>query len=62
MYHKSGMLLFNYFISIGLLRNSIQFYTAHAEVLTSVETFGHTALQVAGFFLMISFVSKYPIK
>ena len=50
MYHKSGMLLFNYFITIGLLRNSIQFYTAHAEVLTSVETFGHTALQVAVFF------------
>ena len=50
MYHKSGMLLFNYFITIGLLRNSIQFYTDHAEVLTSVGTFGHTALQVAGFF------------
>ena len=50
MYHKSGKPLFNYFITIGLLRNSIQFYTDHAEVLTSVETFGHTALQVAGFF------------
>ena len=50
MYHKSGMPLFNYFITIGLLRNSIQFYTAHAEVLTSVETFRHTTLQVAGFF------------
>ena len=50
MYHKSGMRLFNYFITIGLLRNSTQFYTDHAEVLTSVGTFGHTALQVAGFF------------
>ena len=55
MYHKSGMPLFNYFITIGLLRNSIQFYTHHTGVLTSVETFGHTALQVAGFFLMVAF-------
>ena len=50
MYHKSGMPLFNYFITIRLQRNSIQFYTHHTGVLMSVETFGHTALKVAGFF------------
>ena len=50
MYHKSGMPLFNYFITIRLLRNSIQFCTDHTDVLTSVETLGHTALEVAGFF------------
>ena len=50
MYHKSGMPLFNYFITIGLLRNSIQFYTDHTDILTSVETFGHTAREVVVFF------------
>ena len=50
MYDKSRMPLFDYLFTVRLLRNSIQFYTAHAEVLTSIETFRHTTLQVAVFF------------
>ena len=50
MYHKSRMPLFDYLFTVRLLRNSIQFYTHHTGVLTSVDTFRDTALQVRGFF------------
>ena len=54
MYHKSRMPLFDYLFTVRLLRNSIYFYTHHTGVLTSVDTFRDTALQVRGFFLMVS--------
>ena len=57
MYHKSRMPLFDYLFTVRLLRNSIYFYTHHTGVLTSVDTFRDTALQVRGFFN--GFASNY---
>ena len=49
MYHKSRMPLFHYLFTVRLLRNAVSFYTHHTGVLTSVDTFRDTALQVRGF-------------